>query len=125
LLKGDPVFPKRLNPFLYEQFAYGYYLMESYENAAVNLIEGLPNAPDALAKSRWYYLIAQLWQKSNNTENAYKWYKKAVDFSTNPVIGVYSKINLVRIEAKNDNKSWDALAKKTFFNSTNASTLSL
>jgi hypothetical protein len=112
LLKGDPVFPKRLNPFLYEQFAYGYYLMESYENAAVNLIEGLPNAPDALAKSRWYYLIAQLWQKSNNTENAYKWYKKAVDFSTNPVIGVYSKINLVRIEAKNDNKSWDALANE-------------
>jgi hypothetical protein len=110
LLKGDALFPKRLSPFLHEQLAYGYYLMESYDNAAINLVDALPNAPDQLAKSRWYYLIAQLWQKANQTENAYKWYKKAIDYSPNPIIGVYAKINMVSIESKKSNQSWEYLA---------------
>ena len=110
LLKGDALFPKRLDPFLHEQLAYGYYLMESYENAASNLIEALPNAPDHVSKSRWYYLIAQLFQKANQIDNAYKWYKKAIDFSPNPIIGVYAKINMVSIEAKHTSQSWESLA---------------
>jgi len=110
LLKGDALFPKRLYPFLNEQLAYGYYLMESYENAANYLEEALPNAEDNYAKSRWYFLIAQMWQKANNIQNAYKWYKKANEFSPNPLIGVYAKINMVRIEAKNTNRSWEILA---------------
>jgi tetratricopeptide (TPR) repeat protein len=110
LLKADELFPRRLHPFLNEQLAYGYYLMESYENAAKYLVEALPNAPDDLAKSRWYYLIAQLWQKAENTDQAYKWYKKANDFSPNPIIGVYSKINMIRIEAKKSNSAWELLA---------------
>ncbi len=111
LLKGDALFPKRLYPFLNEQLAYGYYLMESYENAANYLEEALPNAADNYAKSRWYFLLAQMWQKANNIQNAYKWYKKANEFSPNPLIGVYAKINMVRIEAKNTNRSWEILAK--------------
>ena len=110
LIKGDASFPKRLYPFLHEQLAYGYYLMESYENAAINLIEAIPNAPDNLAKTRWYYLIAQLWQKVSQTDKAYKWYKKAIEHSPNPIIGVYAKINMVSIDAKNTNKSWENLA---------------
>lgn len=110
LLKGDALFPKRLYPFLNEQLAYGYYLMESYENAANYLEEALPNAEDNYARSRWYFLIAQMWQKANNIQNAYKWYKKANEFSPNPLIGVYAKINMVRIEAKNTNRSWEILA---------------
>ena len=112
LLKADALFPKRLHPFLNEQLAYGYYLMESYENAAKNLETALPNAEDDLAKSRWYYLIAQLWQKVDNTNNAYKWYKKANEFSPNPIIGVYAKINMIRIESKNANNSWESLASE-------------
>jgi tetratricopeptide (TPR) repeat protein len=112
LLKADALFPKRLQPFLNEQLAYGYYLMESYENAAKHLEAALPNAEDDLAKSRWYYLIAQLWQKVENTNNAYKWYKKANEFSPNPIIGVYAKINMIRIEAKNANNSWESLASE-------------
>jgi hypothetical protein len=110
LLKADELFPIRLHPFLNEQLAYGYYLMESYENAATYLIQALPNAPDALAKGRWYYLIAQLWQKSNKIEAAYTWYKKANEFSPNPIIGVYSKINMVRIESVKNNRPWEQLA---------------
>ena len=110
LLKGDALFPKRLYPFLDEQLAYAYYLSESYENAANYLIDALPNAVDNNAKSRWYYLIAQMWQKASRIDEAYKWYKKANEFSPNPIIGVYAKINMVRIEAKKLNQSWEFLA---------------
>jgi len=111
LLKSDVDFPKRLYPFLNEQFAFAYYSMESYESAANSLIEALPNALDDNAKSRWYYLIAQLWQKVNNTQKAYSWYKKASDFSPNPVIGVYATINMIRIESEKSNRPWQSLAK--------------
>jgi len=111
LLKADANFPKRLQPFLHEQFAYGYYLMELYEKAAANLIEAIPNAMDANAKSRWYFLIGQLWQKANNINKAYYWFNKASNYSPNPIIGVYAKINLVRIQANNANSDWQGLAK--------------
>jgi hypothetical protein len=111
LLKADANFPKRLQPFLHEQFAYGYYLMEMYEKAAINLIEAIPNAMDANAKSRWYFLIGQLWQKANNINKAYYWFNKASNNSPNPIIGVYAIINLVRIQANNANSDWQVLAK--------------
>jgi hypothetical protein len=110
LLKGDVLFPKRLQPFLNEQLAYAYYLMESYDNASSHLIEALPNAMDNNAKSRWYYLIAQMYQKANKVDEAYQWYKKANEFSPNPIIGVYAKINMVRIQSKKYNQSWEILA---------------
>ena len=111
LLKADANFPKRLQPFLHEQFAYGYYLMEMYDKAAYNLIEAIPNAIDANAKSRWYFLIGQLWQKANNINKAYYWFNKASNNSPNPIIGVYAIINLVRIQANNANSDWQVLAK--------------
>ena len=112
LLKADALFPKRLKPFLSEQLAYGYYLSESYENAAKYLIDALDNAPDETSKSRWQFLIAQLWQKVDNIKNAYTWYKKANESSINPIIGVYAKINMIRIEAKNADISWEKLAEE-------------
>jgi predicted negative regulator of RcsB-dependent stress response len=112
LLKSDADFPKRLHPFLNEQFAYAYYSMESFERAANSLTDALPNAIDDNAKSRWYYLIAQLWQKANNTDKAYYWYKRASQFSPNPIIGVYATINLIRIESEKSNRNWQSLAKE-------------
>ena len=110
ILKSDAIFPKRLYPFLNEQLAYGYYQMELYDSAAQYLEHALPNAPDQLAKSRWQFLIAQLWQKKENWQKAYDWYKKANQSSVNPIVRVYSKINMTRIDAKNANRPWLELA---------------
>ena len=110
LLKTDALFPKRLIPFLNEQIAYGYYLMEVYDKAAASLEEALPNALDEVAKTRWYYLIAQLWQKADNWKNAYTWYKKAEQNVNNPIVGVYAKIATVTIDSKNANTPWIDLA---------------
>lgn len=110
LLQSDALFPKRLQPFLNEQMAYGYYLMEVYDKAAAALENALPNALDDAAKTRWYYLIAQLWQKAENWKKAYSWYKKAEQYATNPIVGVYAKIAIITIDSKNANTPWVELA---------------
>ncbi len=110
LLQSDALFPKNLLPFLNEQMAYGYYLMEVNDKAAAALENGLPNALDDAAKTRWYYLIAQLWQKAENWQKAYTWYKKANEYATNPIVGVYAKIAMITIDSKNANTPWLDLA---------------
>ncbi len=110
LLKTDAFFPKRLHPFLFEQLAYGYYQSEIYDSAATYLTKGLSNAPDKFSKTRWYYLIAQLWEKSDNLANAYSWYKKAHSDALNPLISVYAKINLIKIDFKQTKTPWLELA---------------
>ena len=110
LLASDAVFPKRLTPFLQEQLAYGYYLMELFDKSATALEIGVENAPDNAAKTRWYYLLGQLWQKADNLTKAYTWYKKANLNATNPIVSVYANINMISIESKNGNNNWEQLA---------------
>lgn len=110
LLQADAFFPKRLYPFLHEQLAYGYYQMELYENAANNLIKALPNALDGNAKARWYFLIAQLFDKSEKKKEAYHWYEKASQVAINPILGVYAKINMIQYELSQGNTDWKLLA---------------
>lgn len=110
LLEADAIFPKRLSPFLNEQLAYGYYLMEMYDKAAAALEKGINNAPDDAAKTRWYYLIGQLWQKADKWDKAYPWYKKANQYAVNPIVSVYAKISMISYDAKNANNAWEELA---------------
>ena len=110
LLKTDAFFPKRLHPFLFEQLAYGYYQSEIYDSAATYLTKALSNAPDKFSKTRWYYLIAQLWEKSDHLDNAFAWYKKAHSDALNPLISVYAKINLIKIDFKQTKTPWLELA---------------
>ncbi len=110
LLKTDAAFPKRLQPFLYEQLAFGYYQSGIYDSAANYLIKGLDNAPDMATKSRWTYLIAQLFEREQQIDKAYLWYKKASSTSTNPMIAIYANIYMASIEANRGEKSWETLA---------------
>ena len=110
LLEADAIFPKRLYPFLNEQLAYGYYQMEMYDKAAAALEKGINNAPDDAAKTRWYYLLGQLWQKADKWDKAYPWFKKANQNAVNPIISVYAKISMISYDAKNANNAWEELA---------------
>jgi hypothetical protein len=110
LLKTDAGFPKRLQPFLYEQLAYGYYLSGMNDSAANYLIKGLDNAQDLLTKARWSFLIAQLYEKEQKIDLAYNWYKKAGAIVSNPVIAVYASIYMASIDANRGKKSWESLA---------------
>jgi hypothetical protein len=110
LLKTDAGFPKRLQPFLYEQLAYGYYLTGMNDSAANYLVKGLDNAQDPLTKARWSFLIAQLYEKEQKIDLAYNWYKKAGAIVSNPVIAVYASIYMASIDANRGKKSWESLA---------------
>jgi tetratricopeptide (TPR) repeat protein len=110
LLKTDLVFPKRLQPFLYEQLAYGYYLSGNYDSAANNLAKGIDNAPDLVTKARWSYLIAQLYEKEQKIDLAYNWYRKAGVIASTPIIAVYASIYMASIDANRGEKSWESLA---------------
>jgi len=110
LLEADAIFPKRLYPFLNEQLGYGYYQMEMYDKAAAALEKGIDNAPDDAAKTRWYYLIGQLWQKADRWDKAYPWFKKANQNAVNPIVSVYAKISMISYDAKNANNAWEELA---------------
>jgi hypothetical protein len=110
LLKTDAGFPKRLQPFLFEQLAYGYYLSGMNDSAANYLIKGLDNAQDLLTKARWSFLIAQLYEKEQKIDLAYNWYKKAGAIVSNPVIAVYASIYMASIDANRGKKSWESLA---------------
>ena len=110
LLKTDAVFPKRLQPFLNEQLAYGYYLSGMNDSAANYLIKGLDNAKDPLTKARWSFLIAQLYEKEQKIDLAYNWFKKAGAIVSNPVIAVYASIYMASIDANRGEKSWESLA---------------
>ena len=110
LLKTDLGFPKRLQPFLYEQLAYGYYLSGMNDSAANYLVKGLDNAIDPLTKARWSFLIAQLYEKEQKIDLAYNWFKKAGAIVSNPVIAVYASIYMASIDANRGKKSWESLA---------------
>jgi hypothetical protein len=110
LLKTDAIFPKRLQPFLNEQLAYGYYLSGMNDSAANYLIKGLDNAKDPLTKARWSFLIAQLYEKEQKIDLAYNWFRKAGSIVSNPIIAVYASIYMASIDANRGKKSWESLA---------------
>lgn len=110
LLKTDAAFPKRLQPFLNEQLAYGYYLSGINDSAANYLIKGLDNTKDPLTKARWSFLIAQLYEKEQKFDLAYNWYRKAGTIVSNPIIAVYASIYMASIDANRGKKSWENLA---------------
>lgn len=110
LLKTDAAFPKRLQPFLNEQLAYGYYLSGINDSAANYLIKGLDNTKDPLTKARWSFLIAQLYEKEQKFDLAYNWYRKAGAIVSNPIIAVYASIYMASIDANRGKKSWENLA---------------
>ena len=110
LLKTDAIFPKRLQPFLNEQLAYGYYLSGMNDSAANYLIKGLDNAKDPLTKARWSFLIAQLYEKEQKIDLAYNWFRKAGSIVSNPIIAVYASIYMASIDANRGKNSWESLA---------------
>lgn len=100
LLQADPFFPNRLHPELHEVQAYLFYTQKIYDSAAFHLQESLSLAGNQPEKSRWQYLIAQLWQAAGKSAQAAVYYEKAADKTNNPVMEVYARLNLAEIQTK-------------------------
>jgi tetratricopeptide (TPR) repeat protein len=96
-LKEDPFFPKRLNTDLEEVQAYCFYKQKVWDSSAVHLINALDNAQTKQEKARWEYLAAQMFERAKNFDAAKNYYAKAIGHTTDPVMDVYSRLNVVRV----------------------------
>lgn len=96
-LKEDPFFPKRLSSDLEEVQAYWFYKQKIWDSSAVHLINALDNAQTKQEKARWEYLVAQMYERSGNFDAAKNYYTKAISHTTDPVMDVYSRLNVVRV----------------------------
>ncbi|MES2883007.1 MAG: hypothetical protein V4676_12730, partial [Bacteroidota bacterium] len=96
-LKSDPNFPERLTDDLEELQAYWFYKQERWDSSATHLVKALNQAQNKSEKARWEFLAAQMFERSNKFETAEQLYSKAIGHGTDPVMDVYARLNLVRI----------------------------
>jgi len=97
LIRTDKKFPPRLLTDWYEMEAYLNYKDSKYDSAALYIQKSLSNAPDKLSRARWEYLTAQLYEKTQKDSAAISWYRKSIDHTTDPVMEIYARLNIVRL----------------------------
>jgi tetratricopeptide (TPR) repeat protein len=102
-LKHDPLFPSRLKTDLREMQAWYFYKQQIYDSAAIYLEQALDNAEGREEKARWEYLIGQLYEKAGRSDDAARFFEKAVSRTLNPVLEVYARLNAIR-QHKGDDK---------------------
>jgi hypothetical protein len=95
-LTYDPFFPGRLRTDLAEVQAWYFYQQNIYDSAAFYLQQALPNAQSQAEQARWEFLIAQLYELSQQPDFAKTFYKKANQHSIDPVLEVYALMNAIR-----------------------------
>ena len=110
MLKHDPNFPERLQTSLHELQAFLYYKQSNYDSAAFHLIPGLDNATTQGERARWEYLIAQLYERSNDHASAKTYYEKSAAHTMDPVLEVYARLNAIR-QNKSNNAGDDYIRK--------------
>ncbi len=101
-LQNDPVFPGRLDPSLEEMSAYWFYKQQMYDSTLVHFENALPNALDVEDKARREYLLAQLYEITNDQETASDYYDKAIKHTTDPLMDIYANLNKAKMLKSND-----------------------
>ncbi len=96
-LRNDPNFPQRLSPALEEAQAFWFYKQQRWDSSAAHLIIAAEDAPTKQEQARWEYLAAQMFEKAGKTEEAKEWYAASIPHTTDPVMDVYARLNLVRL----------------------------
>ncbi len=96
-LKNDPNFPERLHDELEEVQSYWFYQQQMWDSSAMHLLNALDMAKNKQEKARWEYLAAQMFEKTGNLDRAQELYAKAISHGTDPILDVYARLNLVRI----------------------------
>lgn len=106
-LKNDPVFPKRLYDELEEVQALWYYNQQIWDSAAPHLAKALGAAHKGNERARWAYLAAQLFERGRDYDNARTYYAKSLSSATDPVMEVYARLNLIRLNKDGGDKYID------------------
>lgn len=99
-LKNDPVFPERLFDQLEEVQAYWFYKQQMWDSSAFHLLKALDVATTKQEKARWEYLAAQMLEKKGKNAEAQDLYSKAISHGTDPIMDVYARLNLVKLNTE-------------------------
>ena len=106
-LQNDPNFPKRLKPNLEEVNAYWFYKQGIYDSAASHLEKALGNAEDKEDKARWEFLLAQLFEVTDQRDKASQYYEKAAKHTTDQLMDIYANLNNAKMYKGTDIKGID------------------
>ncbi len=93
ILQNDENLPKRLKNDLEEVTAYWFYEQKMYDSAAVHLEKALSNADTKEDKSRWQYLLAQMYETTSNYDKASEYYELASKKTTNILMDIFARLN--------------------------------
>jgi tetratricopeptide (TPR) repeat protein len=107
ILKNDPNFPKRLQNDLHEVQAYWFYKQNMWDSAAVHLVDALDNATNKQEKARWEYLVAQLYELTDNYKESEKYYAKVINHTTDPIMDVYARLFSIRVNKDSTGRNID------------------
>ena len=106
-LQNDPNFPKRLKSELEEVDAYWFYRQGNYDSAAFHLEKALGSAEDKEDKARWEFLLAQLYESTNQPLKATEYYNKAAKLTTDPLLDIYANLNNAKMYKGKEGKELD------------------
>jgi tetratricopeptide (TPR) repeat protein len=116
ILQNDPNLPRRLRNDLEEVNSYWFYKQATFDSSAVHLEKALSNADTKEDKSRWQFLLAQLYEMNGHFDKASAYYKKAAKQTVDPLLDIYAHLNEAKMlknggDPKSLDRSIDNLAK--------------
>lgn len=94
ILKTDPYFPERLQGELYQNLAYAYFQIGSYDSAGIFLQKAQLSGERIRQKARRQYLAGQFLQKAGMCEEAAKSFEKAAENAVDPLMEIYARLNM-------------------------------
>ena len=96
-LHNDPNLPKRLQNDLEEVNAYWFYKQGMYDSTASHLEKALSTADSKQDKSRWEYLLAQLFEMNGHYDKASDYYLSAAKHTVDPLLDIYARLNEAKL----------------------------
>ena len=103
ILQHDQNLPPRLTNDLEEVMSYWFFAQNSFDSSAYHLEKALSNADSKEDKSRWEFLLAQLYEEKGNYDQASVYYDKVSKHTTNPVMDIYARLNDAKMMRNNGN----------------------
>jgi len=97
ILQDDPNLPKRLRPELNQITSYWYYQQHAYDSAARYLELGLSSAPTKEDRSRWRYLLGQMYEMTSQYDKADGFYSGAAKSTVSPLMDIYARLNRAKM----------------------------
>ena len=94
ILKTDPYFPERLRGELYQNLAYAYFQMGSFDSAGIMLQKAELPGENTRQKARRQYLAGQCLQKAGMCEAAAESFEKSADHTVDPLMEIYARLNM-------------------------------